>query len=122
MLLTDLVLGKRNPWSQLFDPTRIKPIAAAKDFVVDSAQVGLHFLGDLVRPADASDVREVEPGKGKIVRVKGKRSPCSATGREVFTPSLRSALISGVTCISTTPRRPGIARVTARVSTRTARS
>jgi glycine/D-amino acid oxidase-like deaminating enzyme/nitrite reductase/ring-hydroxylating ferredoxin subunit len=73
MILSDLVLGKSNPFAELFDPARIKPVAAARDFVVDNAEVGLHFVADRLRSADTDDVHDVAPGQGKIVRMGGKR-------------------------------------------------
>lgn len=73
ILLSDLVLGVRNPWQDLFEPTRIKPVAAAKDFVTNNAEVGVHFITDRLKAPDAKSLLEVAPGEGKIVRVKGQR-------------------------------------------------
>jgi Rieske Fe-S protein len=69
MLLRDLVLGYDNPWRELFDPTRVKPIAAAKDFIETNAAVGLHFVKDRFAAPDATSMNDVKPGEGKIVSV-----------------------------------------------------
>ncbi len=73
MLLCDEILQRKNPWSALFDPTRIKPLASAKDFVTENTDVGLHLVGDRLKAPDVTHLREVGPGEGKIVRVKGQR-------------------------------------------------
>ncbi|MDP9037289.1 MAG: FAD-dependent oxidoreductase [Myxococcota bacterium] len=73
MLLCDQVLQRENPWSKLFDPGRIKPLASVKDFIAENADVGLHMIGDRLRAPDATHLREVGPGEGKIVRIHGRR-------------------------------------------------
>lgn len=73
MLMTDLVRGTTSPWAELFDPGRIKPLAAAASFVKDNAEVGLHLVKDWLAPAETSDLADVGPGEGKIVRVGARR-------------------------------------------------
>ena len=55
MILEDLILDRENPWAALYDPGRMKPLAAAKDFVKENANVALHFVGEEV----AQVVREL---------------------------------------------------------------
>lgn len=73
ILMTDLVLGRENAWSDLFEPTRVKPVASASAFVTNNAEVGLHMVGDWVRGAEARDLSEIAPGDGKLVKVRGQR-------------------------------------------------
>lgn len=73
MLMTDLVLGRENPWRDVFEPTRMKPIASASDFVGNNAEVGLHMVGDRLRAPEARDLSAIAPGEGKLVRVNGRR-------------------------------------------------
>ena len=53
MVLTDLILGRENPWAALFNPNRLKPRAAAPKLVEDGARVGLHLAGDWIRDRGA---------------------------------------------------------------------
>jgi Rieske Fe-S protein len=66
-ILADQIAGRDNPWAATFDSSRLKPLAAAKEFVLENANVGLHYLVDYLKPADASP-DELAPGQGGLVR------------------------------------------------------
>lgn len=73
-LFADAVLGRRAPWADLYAAGRIKPIASASTFVKENVEAPVHFVQDWVLGrAEASSVEDVEPGDGKIVRVRGRR-------------------------------------------------
>jgi Rieske Fe-S protein len=72
-MLSDAVLGRPNPWSELFDATRIKPLASAADYIKENVDVPVHLIGDRLKPADAKTMNDVKPGDGKLVDVRGKR-------------------------------------------------
>ena len=73
LLLCDLVLGRANPWAELFDPYRIKPLPAALKFVEENAQVGLRFVGDRITKRGTRSIDELRPGEGDIVRHNGEK-------------------------------------------------
>ena len=66
MLLTDLIVGRENPWAGLYDPTR-KSLGAIKEFAKENLNVAVQYA-DLVTPGEVSDVGEVKPGEGAILR------------------------------------------------------
>jgi Rieske Fe-S protein len=68
MILTDLIGGRENPWSDLFDSTRFKPLASAKELVKENANVGVHFVGDHLGRPDVRSVDALAPGQAGIVR------------------------------------------------------
>jgi Rieske Fe-S protein len=72
VLLADLALGRDNPWASLYDPSRVKPVASAKDFVTETASVASHFVGDRLKKPEAPTVAEVRPGEGKLIRRGGE--------------------------------------------------
>ena len=72
-ILRDLIVGVDNPKANLFEATRIKPIAGAIDFLRENAEVPLHLIGDRVRTPEATSVNDIATGDGKIVRVNGKK-------------------------------------------------
>jgi glycine/D-amino acid oxidase-like deaminating enzyme/nitrite reductase/ring-hydroxylating ferredoxin subunit len=71
MLLSDRILGRDNPWAELYDSKRIKPKASLKRFVNGNSAAALHFVADRLRSDDA-DIESLGPGDGAIVR-KGVR-------------------------------------------------
>src|SRR4051812_20953620 len=68
MILTDLINERPNPWAELFDSTRFKPLASAKELVKENANVGVHFVGDHLSRPDVHSVGSIAPGEGGIVR------------------------------------------------------
>lgn len=90
MVLADRILGRSNPWTRLYSPSRFKPLAGATRYVQENLDFPLHLLGDRFRPADAAALADVPPGEGRLVDVGGRRvaafrdsdgavSTCSAT-------------------------------------------
>ncbi|PKV82885.1 FAD-dependent oxidoreductase [Streptomyces sp. TLI_146] len=73
-LLTALITDDRLPWSDLYDPTRIlSTVRQAPAFLHHQANVARHFVGDRLRPPQAKDVADIEPGSGAVVRIDGER-------------------------------------------------
>ncbi|MBX7116895.1 MAG: FAD-dependent oxidoreductase [Myxococcaceae bacterium] len=68
MILSDRILGKPNPWAELYAATRVKPLASLKSFVAENVDFPLHLLSDPFRPAEVASMNEVGFGEGKIVR------------------------------------------------------
>jgi glycine/D-amino acid oxidase-like deaminating enzyme/nitrite reductase/ring-hydroxylating ferredoxin subunit len=66
MLLTDLIVGRPNPWEKLYDPTR-KTLGATKEFAKENLNVAAQYA-DLVTPGELDDVAQIDSGEGAIVR------------------------------------------------------
>jgi glycine/D-amino acid oxidase-like deaminating enzyme/nitrite reductase/ring-hydroxylating ferredoxin subunit len=66
MLLTDLIVGRENPWTNLYDPSR-KTLGAIKEFARENVNVAAQYA-DLVTPGEVDDVKEIRPGEGAILR------------------------------------------------------
>jgi glycine/D-amino acid oxidase-like deaminating enzyme/nitrite reductase/ring-hydroxylating ferredoxin subunit len=66
MLLTDLIAGRENPWTELYDPSR-KTIGAIKQFAKENVNVAAQYT-DLATLGDVSSAAEVAPGKAAIIR------------------------------------------------------
>jgi glycine/D-amino acid oxidase-like deaminating enzyme/nitrite reductase/ring-hydroxylating ferredoxin subunit len=66
MLIRDLVLDRRNDWTQLYDPAR-KPIKALKNY----ARINLAVAGgyaDWLKPGEVSSIDDVEHGTGAVLQ------------------------------------------------------
>ena len=65
-LITDLILGKDNPWTAAYDPAR-KPIGAAKEFLSEGLNLAAQYA-DWITGGDVKSVDDIAPGCGAIVR------------------------------------------------------
>lgn len=73
MILSDLLLGRQNPYAALYDATRVKVKAGAKDFLQENAEVAFRFVADRLSRPDVRALSEVSPGEGKILEVDGQK-------------------------------------------------
>lgn len=73
ILLCDAILGKPNPWAEVYDSTRLPQLGAARRLVKENANVGLRWLGDRL-PGRARSVAELAAGEGDVVSVGGERA------------------------------------------------
>jgi glycine/D-amino acid oxidase-like deaminating enzyme/nitrite reductase/ring-hydroxylating ferredoxin subunit len=67
MIITDLIAGRENPWTVLYDPAR-KTLQAAGSFIDENANVLGHLVKDWARRGDVKDRRTIPLGSGAIVR------------------------------------------------------
>jgi glycine/D-amino acid oxidase-like deaminating enzyme/nitrite reductase/ring-hydroxylating ferredoxin subunit len=73
MMARDAVLGRRNPWDELFDTGRTKIKGGVWDYLKENIDYPYYMLRDRIVGPEAKTLREVGRGTGKIVDLKGKR-------------------------------------------------
>jgi glycine/D-amino acid oxidase-like deaminating enzyme/nitrite reductase/ring-hydroxylating ferredoxin subunit len=66
MLITDMIMGRENPWSILYDPARKSPLAALT-FAKENLNVASQYAS-WVTPGEVSSVEEIQAGGGAILR------------------------------------------------------
>ena len=66
ILLTDLILGRENPWATLYDPSR-KTLGALGRFVKENLNVARQY-GDWLTSGDVDSPAQIEPGAGAVIR------------------------------------------------------
>lgn len=68
ILLTDLILGRGNPWAEIYEPKRktLKPLVVG-DYVKENANV-VFQLRDYLTSGDVPEVAEIASGQGALVR------------------------------------------------------
>ncbi len=73
IVIADHILGRDNPWTELFDPNRVKPVASAKEFVKENVNVAKRFFGDRVTERATVAPADLAPGEGVIASVGRKQ-------------------------------------------------
>jgi glycine/D-amino acid oxidase-like deaminating enzyme/nitrite reductase/ring-hydroxylating ferredoxin subunit len=74
MLITDLIVGRPNPWTELYDASRLTPAASGKRFLQENGQVGLDFVrGRSKRRAGREQLDRLGRGDGTVARIGGKQ-------------------------------------------------
>ena len=66
ILLTDLILGRDNPWTALYDPSR-KSLGALGTFAKENLNVAKQY-GDWLTGGDVESAEAVPAGKGAVIR------------------------------------------------------
>jgi glycine/D-amino acid oxidase-like deaminating enzyme/nitrite reductase/ring-hydroxylating ferredoxin subunit len=74
MMNSDLILGRENPWTDLYDANRFKPAASIVDFVKENLDFPFHLVADRLKSPDALSLAEVAKGEGKIVEIDGENT------------------------------------------------
>ncbi len=72
MMATDHVLGRQNPWSDLFDPSRKKLRGATWDYLTENKDYPYYLIRDRFAGADGKSLRAVRRGHGKRLEINGK--------------------------------------------------
>lgn len=71
MLISDLILGKSNPWEKLYDPSRIT-LKATGDFLKEVGNMSLQYL-DYFEAGDVRSIHDLKPEQGAIITMRGKK-------------------------------------------------
>jgi glycine/D-amino acid oxidase-like deaminating enzyme/nitrite reductase/ring-hydroxylating ferredoxin subunit len=66
LLITDLIMGRDNPWARLYDPSR-KTLGAVTDFAKENLNVAAQYV-DVVTPGEVDEVAQIGMGQGAILR------------------------------------------------------
>ena len=66
ILLSDLIGGRRNPWAELYDPSRIRT-GAAGEFLKENLNVAAQYASWLTA-GEVASVDEIAPNSGAILR------------------------------------------------------
>jgi nitrite reductase/ring-hydroxylating ferredoxin subunit len=66
LLITDLIMERKNPWGRLYDPSRVT-LGAVGRFLREGAGV-VGTLAEWFKSGDVASVDEIAPGSGAILR------------------------------------------------------
>ncbi len=71
MLISDLILGRMNPWEKLYDPSRIT-LKAAPEFLQEVGNMSVQYL-DYFDSGTPIPVQDLKVRQGEVVNMNGKK-------------------------------------------------
>lgn len=95
MLLSEMILGIKNPWLEIYDSTRATPFVSETS-LKENMDVGKHWVGDRLKGLTSS-LSGVANGEGQLVTVDGKK--VAAYRDEQGTVHAVSAVCTHLGCI-----------------------
>jgi glycine/D-amino acid oxidase-like deaminating enzyme/nitrite reductase/ring-hydroxylating ferredoxin subunit len=68
MIVSDLLLGRANPYAELYQATRVKPLTSAVEYVAENVGFPAHLVTDRLAPRETDDraAESLAPGEGAI--------------------------------------------------------
>ena len=97
LMIADLILGRPNPWAELFDPRRKALTRGLWDYVKENADYPYYLVRDRLVGVEAKSLRAVKRGQGKIVERAGKKVAAYRDAGGAVT--LRSAICTHMGCV-----------------------
>jgi glycine/D-amino acid oxidase-like deaminating enzyme/nitrite reductase/ring-hydroxylating ferredoxin subunit len=97
MIISDGILGRPNPWTELFDPGRAAIRRGAWEYIKENADYPYYLVRDRFAGAEGRSLREVGRGQGKVIEHKGQK--VAAYRDEIGTLSVRSATCTHMGCV-----------------------
>lgn len=96
MSLADAVLGIRSPWTDLYDATRVKPVAQSRQYLTENVDFPTHMVTDRFAKGDVKQYQEIPMGEGRLVREQGRMLAVYRDPRGTF--HVRSAVCPHLGC------------------------
>lgn len=72
-ILSDIVLKESNPYIELYNPSRLKPFAAASEFLMENLNVAKHFIADRLESPEVESLKDIPAGQGKLIEINDEK-------------------------------------------------
>lgn len=95
MLLTDLIQGRHNPWTDVYDPSRVR-IGATQELAQENANVAVQYA-DWVTGGDVDSLNQIPLNSGAVMRDGMSKIAVYRDERKVY--HARSAVCPHLGCI-----------------------
>ena len=96
MMISDSMLGRTNPWTELFDPGRKALTRGLWDYVKENVDYPYYLIRDRFAGAEARSLRAVKRGQGKVIERNGAK--VAAYRDPAGKVTLRSAICTHMGC------------------------
>ena len=97
MMLTDQILERHNPWTDLFDPGRAAIRRGLWEYIKENKDYPYYLVRDRFAGAEGKSLRAVRRGEGKIIEHHGKKVAASRDRSGAIV--LRSAICTHMGCV-----------------------
>jgi len=97
MMAADRVLGRTNPWSDLFDTGRAKIRGGVWDYVRENKDYPYYLIRDRFAGTEGRSLRSVKRGTGKVLNIDGKYA--AVYRDETGATTIRSAVCTHMACV-----------------------
>jgi glycine/D-amino acid oxidase-like deaminating enzyme/nitrite reductase/ring-hydroxylating ferredoxin subunit len=68
----DVLSGRRNPWTELFSPSRVK-LASTWDYIKENSEYPYYFLKSRLASSEGASLAELPRDEGRILKLDGRR-------------------------------------------------
>jgi glycine/D-amino acid oxidase-like deaminating enzyme/nitrite reductase/ring-hydroxylating ferredoxin subunit len=96
LMARDAVLGRANPWRDVFDPHRRNLRRGAWDYLKENKDYAYYMLRDHLVARHGRSLGEVKPGQGKVLTLDGRRVAAYRDARGVV--NMCSAICTHMAC------------------------
>lgn len=97
MMSTDAILGRTNPWVELFDPGRTAIRHGAWEYIKENADYPYYLVRDRFAGAEGRSLRAVKRGTGQVIEREGAK--VAAYRDDDGKATLRSAICTHMGCV-----------------------
>ncbi|MCC7127034.1 MAG: FAD-dependent oxidoreductase [Acidobacteria bacterium] len=97
MMIADAIAGRKNPWSDLFHPSRKAIRHGLWEYVKENVDYPYYMLRDRFAGADSRPLRSIRRGEGRVIERGGEKVAAYRDGSGAVT--LRSAVCTHMGCI-----------------------
>ena len=97
MMIRDAIVGRKNPWAELFSPNRKKIRGGAWNYIKENADYPYYMIKDRLTASEGGSLRSLKRGQGKILTIDGKR--VAAYRNEAGKATLLSPVCTHLGCI-----------------------
>jgi glycine/D-amino acid oxidase-like deaminating enzyme/nitrite reductase/ring-hydroxylating ferredoxin subunit len=83
-VISDLLLGRKNPYSECVDPYRVKPVASASKLIRENMNVAKWLVGDRLAHHEIAEIKLIAPHEGRVVDFRGQKLAIYRTEKGSF--------------------------------------